>query len=96
MARYGVFMPARRLVGVAEIAQDIGRNRRAGGGPGQKLDGALGASPGPRDQAEDVQRRRIARIAAQEPLRQGFRLVQVAGVEMGVGGGEPLVDGLSR
>ncbi len=96
MARYGVFMPARRLVGVAEIAQDIGRLRRAGGGLGQKLDGALGASPGPRDQAEYVQRRRIAAIAAQDLLCLGFRLLQVAGVDMGVGGGEPLVDGPRR
>lgn len=96
MARYGVFMAARRLVGVAEIAQDIGRDRCAGGGLGQKLDGALGASPGPRDQAEDVQRRRIAPIAAQDLLGERFRLLQVAGVEMGVSGGEPLVDGPGR
>jgi hypothetical protein len=39
-----------------------------------------------------VHRRRIARIAAQDLLRLRFRLLQVAGVEMGVGGGEPFVD----
>ena len=92
MGRDGVVMASRRLVGVAQIAQDIGRDRRAGGGLGEKLDGALGAAPGACDQAEDVQRRRIAAIAAQDLLGQGFRLLQVAGVEMGVGGGKPLVD----